>query len=278
MMIGRGALLRKLLGSSREPVAVVLFSLLILLSNRTISAEAKEQATQEVDMQIVWSVIHDQGAQIFFSNYKENNWTVPVQISDSDNFVSQPVSSIGNDGKIWALWTQKGKNGDFLQFSVCSKSRWSLPKKIKTGMNNNRAVTVIVANNNIPWIAWTATGDSYTDVFWSRWNGQEWDVPVKAHADNRVPDFDPDLVLDDSGRIILSWQTFDNDEYISVSKILDGQQGQSIPYYSAKKIIKKIFPEDNIKAMIPEFIKERHQATLFIKRHDGAGSIPLTNF
>ena len=259
----------------RWAITVLFCYLFIVLFAQNCFAQIQKESVQEQDIQLVWSANHGQGEQVFFSTYTDNQWTIPVQISNSSDFVFKPVSSVGNDGKIWVLWTQNTEKGNFLQFTV-RNSKWSEVQQIYTGMDNNRAVTVIVDANSTPWIAWTGTEESYSDVFWSRWNGQGWSKPVKAHADNNVPDVHPVLAINDSGHIVLSWQTYANEKYVTLSQYWDDRQWQQIPQGLDVTIeIKKICSSKELPP-VPDFIKEPHKATFFVKTTDGAVSIPLS--
>lgn len=247
-----------------------LFFLFIFMSNRILLAEQNETAAQNPNIHLVWSDNDGRSEQIYFSSYKNNNWTSPVKLSYGTDFVFHPASSSDNDGKTWVVWTKKDKTGTFLQFSVYNKSQWSQPKQINTGLKDNRGVTVVHDKNNMPWIAMEGIGDSYSDIFWTRWNGQKWDVPTKAHPDNNVPDMHPVLSINAFGNIILSWQTYANGMYITVSQMWDGQSWKKIPFKSDDRSEKKMIPA------LPGFIKIREKATLFLKTQDSVESIPLS--
>ena len=255
---------------------IILFFLSVLLWGQVLCAQPTKNLIQEDEVKLVWSADYGHGEQVFFSSFEKNTWTSPVQLSDSTELVFHSAISSGDDGRIWAVWSRQDKKKSFLEFTIFSSSKWVKPRKINTGLDNNKSVTVIVDKNNIPWIAWAGVEDKYPDVFWSRWNGQRWDLPVKVHADNDVPDINPALVLDDSGYINLSWQTFADGKYVTVSKTWDGQQWQVSSLDSEKVEINTIFAEHKIMPNIPEFINDRRRATFFIKGNDGAGSIPLS--
>ncbi|MDD3813780.1 MAG: hypothetical protein PHZ02_03960 [Desulfocapsaceae bacterium] len=251
--------------------------LFIFMSSRILLAEQNVKVAQNPNINIVWSDNNGLSEQIYFSSYMNNNWTSPVQLSDGSNFVFHPISSSGDDRKIWVVWTKRDKNGNFLQFSVYNKSQWSPQKQINTGINDNRAVTIVVDKYNTPWIAMEGTGDSYSDIYWSRWNGYGWDHFIKAHADNKVPDVQPALSIDDLGNIILSWQTFADGMYVTVSHMWDGQQWKKISPESYETSKKKMTLSQKSLPELPKFIKTPEKATLFLKTQDGAESIPLSH-
>ena len=258
----------------RRTVLPLLFILLSAVAGFTASGEQSESAPAQ-KIQLVWSANYDKGEQVFFSRYKEDHWTIPVQVSESRQFVFKPVSAVGDDGKIWVVWTESGKKGSSLKFSVYKKSRWSQAQPIETGMDDNRAVTVVVDTSGRPWIAWTGAKKSYSDVFWSRWNGTGWDTPVMAHAANNVPDVHPELSIDDSGRLILSWQTYIDGKYRPIMQEWDGRQWKMLqPDAEKKSVMKRVQVQMNIPPL-PGFIKEPQKATLFMKTKEGAGSLSL---
>lgn len=234
---------------------------------------------QEPDLKLVWAAKnYGQGEQIYFSSLGRNNWSPPVQLSHSSDLVFQPTSSAGTDGRIWAVWSVQNDNGSFLQFTVFSSSGWMPPTQIDTGVSNNKAVTIIVDRHNVPWMAWTAVTDMYPDIYWSRWDGREWQLPVQAHDDNTVPDIQPALTLDRSGDIMLSWQTYRDGGYQTISQVWDGQRWQAGSNNSEETIKMKLLKEDKTRFPTPHFVEDPRKASLFMKRSDGAGSIPLSLF
>jgi hypothetical protein len=269
-------LLKKILFSISVIKITGLCFLFVFISNRPLLAEQNESAAQNPNINIVWSDNNGRSEQIYFSSYMNNNWTSPVQLSDGANFVFHPISSSGDDRKIWVVWTKRDKNGNFLQFSVYNKSQWSQQKQIKTDINDNRAVTIVVDKSNMPWIAIEGIGNSYSDIYWTRWNGREWEVPTKAHADNKVPDVHPALSIDAFGNIILSWQTYANGMYVTVSQTWDGQSWKKISPKADAISKKKMIQNKKRLPVLPKFIKTPEKATLFLKTQDGVESIPLS--
>lgn len=253
--------------------------MLNLLLSQGLHAQIAENSKQEQDIQLVWAAKnYGQGEQIYFSSLKMNNWSTPVKLSHSNDLVFQPASSSGTDGKVWVVWSVQGRSGSFLQFTVYSNSTWLQPNQINTGMNSNKAVAIIVDRNNVPWIAWTAVNDMYPDIFWSRWNGRGWELPVRAHHINKVPDIQPELALDESGNVNLSWQTYLDGRYVTVSQVWNGQQWQTVSGEPEKIIRKKLIQGDKGIFPVPDFVEDPRKASLFIKKNDGAGSIPLSLF
>ncbi|MBU4327326.1 MAG: hypothetical protein KKB91_06225 [Proteobacteria bacterium] len=259
---------------------IVLMCLILnLLLSQVLHAQKAESIKQEQDTKLVWSAKnYGQGEQIYYSSFTKNKWTTPVQLSHSADLVFQPASSSGTDGKVWVVWSRQDKNGSFIQFTVYSASGWLQPRQINTGIDNNKAVAIIVDHDNTPWIAWTAIDDIYPEIFWSRWNGQGWDLPVRAHDKNKVPDIQPALALDESGNINLSWQTYLDGKYVIVSQVWKGQQWQTVSNESEKIIRKKLIRGYKGSFLVPDFVEDSRKASLFIKRTDGAGSLPLSLF
>lgn len=257
--------------------ATVLCFVAVLLSTQVLSAQPSGNSVRNDELKLVWTADYGQGEQVYFSSYEKESWSAPVQLSDSTDLVFQSAVSSGADGRIWVIWARQDKKRSFLEFTMYDSSRWSKPQAIETGIDRNKAVTVLVDQDNTPWIAWTGIVNMYPDIFWSRWNGQAWTPPVKAHADNNVPDIHPILSLDDSGHILLSWQTISSNKYITVAQVWDGRQWQAVSKQEAEKQLlktaelgKKTIPS------IPEFIQDSRKATLFIRGNDGSVSMPLS--
>jgi hypothetical protein len=256
--------------------AYFLYCVFFLLFSQVCSAETTGNVSVEQDVMLVWAAEYDQGEQIYCSSYEESGWTIPLQLSNSTDLVYQPVISFGNDGKIWAVWTRQGSTGSFLEFSVYSSFRWSQPHRIDTGMDNNKAAALIVDVDNTPWIAWTGIDKRYPDIFWSRWNGQRWNIPAKAHAENNIPDLHPSLALDDSGHVVLSWQTLSKGKYVPVSRIWNERQWKKNFHDTENNVLRKSVQGQKGLPPIPKFIQEPWKATLFIKRKKGAQSLSVS--
>lgn len=265
----------KALQTCSEFVKITLAGIFFLLLSSTVYAEKNAAPASIIELQLVFSADYGKGEQVYISKYVNGDWTAPVQISQSDGFVLHPVSSTGNDGKIWVIWTQTDKKGKFLYYSVSSDARWSKPEKIKTTMKDNRSATLLVDADNIPWVAWIAIQKTYSDVFWVRWNGVGWTAPVRANSDNNVPDINPRFTLQQSGSIILSWETYRDGGYVTESKMWNkGKRIFETTVSTVVSVHKKMRKGTQI-PKLPAFIKEPHKATLFIRTEDGAEAVPL---
>jgi hypothetical protein len=233
---------------------------------------------QQQQIKLVWSADYGQGEQIFYSSYDKNNdWTVPLQLSDSRDSVYLPVVGSGNDGKVWVVWSHKKNKKIFLEWSVYRASKWSLPSQIETGLDSNKAVTIIVDLENRPWIAWSGTEKTYPDIYWSRWDGNGWEKAEKMHGANDVPDLDPSFLLDHNGNIVLSWQTFENRRYITVAKKWDGQQWQTVDPSMVESKMKNKSYGPLAKIIPPRLVQDSSQGSLFIKGPNGAESFSLSD-
>ncbi|MFH2122646.1 MAG: hypothetical protein ABIJ50_04095 [Pseudomonadota bacterium] len=247
-------------------------SLFVLFTHQENYADSIDTSNGGHDYKIVWSVNKHQGEQVYFSSYEKGRWTTPVQLSDSGDLAFHPTVSSGVDGRLWVVWTREDEKGSFLQFSTFNSSLWTKPRQIDTGMNNNKSATIVVDRNNSAWIAWTSVTEIYSDIYWSRWDGVQWAKPIKAHADNKVPDLNPILSLDDSGQIILSWQTFANGKYMTVSQKFDKKQWKNTSnvYRESLATKQKNLPHP------PDFIKEFRKATISVKENGSSWSTPLS--
>lgn len=247
-------------------------SLFVLFIHQETYANSIDRSNENDNYKIVWSANKQQGEQVYFSSYERGQWTAPVQLSKDGDLAFHPTISSGGDGRLWAVWTREDKKGSFLQFSIFSSSLWSGPRQIDTGMNNNKSATIVVDRDNCAWIAWTSITEIYSDIYWSRWDGEKWTEPIKAHAANKVPDLNPLLSVDASDQIILSWQTFANGKYMTVSQKFDGGQWESVSNVYRKSLSAKQrgIPHP------PDHIKDFRKATISIKEKDYSWSPPLS--
>lgn len=254
------------------------FCFVVLVSSSASAfLKSSESPDENSDIQIVWTANYDESEQVYFSHYQKGEWTLPVQVSKGNNYVFHAVSSVDSQGKRWAVWTCQEKKYHFLQWSTYSHSNWSSPRKINTGLQDNRATTMIVDRNNTPWIAWAGSGDSYPDIYWSYWKQGGWSSPERIHAANKVPDIEPELFLDSSGKIFLSYQTVKNRQYVTVSKSWDGKRWKNVAGNPGTHIRQRVFNHKNA-IKYPQFIQKDHQATLYVKRDGEAASILLSNY
>jgi len=256
---------------------IVLGLVFFFFSYSLLSAQIADKALPEQDLSLslIWTADSKRGKQVLFSAFKDKKWTIPVLLTESKQQVYHAAVSSGDDGKIWAVWIREEAGGSFPQWSVYRSTGWSQPRRVVTGLDRNKAVSVIVDSANVPWIAWSGVDKKYPDIFWSRWNGEAWESAARAHAINEVPDLDPSLGLDGSGHVVLSWQTFVDGRYVTVSKNWDGQGWRTDFSSSMQAKMKNNLHERTRKITLPDFIKDPGQASLFIKGQDGAVSISV---
>jgi hypothetical protein len=248
----------------------------VMSGGQIVSAKTAGSTAGDIEAQIVWTIQADKVYRVLFSLLERGEWRVPVQVSEVDAYIFHPVSASGSQGQKWVVWTQRTENGNFLHYSSTNAYIWSPALKIKTGLRENRATSLVVDDNNIPWIAWEGANGGRSDVYWSRLEHDGWSAPEKIHADNTVPDIEPELALNSVGKLSLSWKTVKNGLYVTVSKVWNGEQWQTAssqvsPKDERLKDYKNAIP-------YPEFIQERNQARLYIKRDGRVSSYLLSNF
>ena len=227
------------------------------------------------ELSLIWTAAYDKNEQVYFSTYKNNVWSVPIQISDCKSYVFQATGTIAEDGTIWVVWVQSNKKGNFLYSSTFKKENWSQPKRIITGMDDNRDPVLAIDSSGTPWIAWTAVDDKYSDIFWSRWTGAGWSGALKVHVDNEVPDVNPSLQTNATRDIELSWQTFSDGNPVAVSMQWDGTSWveNSMDFRKRNFVVQKMRSENL--PYLPKFIQEPYKANFFYKDNFGAGTIPV---
>jgi len=226
-------------------------------------------------LSLIWTADYDKNEQVYFSDYKEDTWSAPIQISNSEFHVFHAAGAIAHDGTIWCVWTQVDKKGVFLYSATYVKDSWSKPAKIHTGMVDNRYVVIVMDSKDTPWIAWTAVDDTYSDVFWSRWNGTGWSMAHKAHSDDNVPDVKPLLKSNINGNIELSWDTFSDGNSVTVSLQWDGEAWieSSLDMRKKELVIEK--RRSHSLPRLPKFIREHYKASFFYRDNHGAGAIAV---
>jgi hypothetical protein len=240
------------------------------------NARAKEPVFRFEKLSLIWTASYnDDDEQVFFSKYENKEWAVPVQVSDSKSYVLQAAGSIDRDGTTLVVWTQVDKKGYFLYFSRKKNDIWSKPEQINTGMSDNREPVMVADSTGLPILAWTGVDDNYSDVFWSRWTGTVWSKARKIHADDIVPDVNPSFRTNEIGDIELSWQTFSNENPVTVVLQWNGDTWVEGSLDTGQKKIATEKKRRDSLPQLPDFIQEQYKASFLYKDNYGTGKIPV---
>ncbi len=257
----------------RIPIAIF-FSLLLFNQNLFANSIA-DKLTGAQHVHVVWTTDHGIGEQVFFSKYNNNGWTDPVQVSQSNDFVFHSTSSMSDNGVVWVVWSQSDADGYYLYYSLSQGIDWSQPKKIETGESDNRFPSILHIQDIGPILTWTSPTNTYSDIFWTKWDGIDWEPPKRAHNENHVPDVDPHLSVDESGQVILEWQSFVSGKYTNIIKRLDFKQTKAENLLSDQKVQSNEIHGGYKPFHLPNFLEHNHKATLYIKNEEGEESVTL---
>jgi hypothetical protein len=259
-----------------RPFFAVFFSLVLLSFGVDAIAVTEGQKHKFDELNLVWTASYgEEGEQVYISTFNENNWSLPVQVSDASEHVLHSSATIAGDDSHWVVWVQSEKEKKLLYFSRYEKGQWSKPSQVFTGMNDNRQVTIAIDTKGQPLIAWTGVDESYSDIFWSRIVNDAWSTARKVHSNNKVPDVDPVLWTSDNGDITLSWQTFTDGSPVTAFLQWDGKSWveKKQSFREAHSMVQKLRRESL--PQVPKFIQEQFKAEFFYKDKYGTGSIPL---
>lgn len=255
--------------------AAVIITLLSFIG-MSVTASAAVLDEDGIQLQVIWTEQDENIGKVLFSRFENEGWTVPLLLHETSTDVFHAVSCAGNSGEIYAVWTQQKHDHYTLIWTKYERGKWKSPEEIHTGLSNNRSSTLMNDADGTLWLAWTSTEGKYTDVYISYLQGNSWSRPKKVHPDNNVPDIEPQLSFDGGHGLILSYQTIDNHEYVTVAKRWTGAEWERMDSNDTSYIAKSMDFRSNGEAIYPSFIEEQFAAHIFIKKRNGALSIPLS--
>ena len=256
---------------------IAAFSIATLFNTTFVLADTKNNAVLQ-ELMLIFTADYGQGEQVYSSNFANDSWTVPLQLSDSLIHAFHPVVAVGDDNYKWAVWTQVDENGKYLYYSVFNGVAWSKGKRISTQTTENSSPALMVNGKQNLLLAWVGVDDKYSDVYLSHWQGSTWTKPVMINAVNNVPDIKPYFSRNMNNRIVLSWLTFIDGKYAVTARILDDEQRVIAKLPLSEKITSSNVHKRVKLPALPEFVKDVKKGSFFIKTSAGSASASLSDY
>ncbi len=225
---------------------------------------------------LIWIAPYDGHDQVYYSQFRKGEWSIPLQVSHTKSFVFNVAGAIAGNGDVLLVWAEESKKGTFLYSSVCKKNHWSKPVRIITGMNDSRDPVMVVDGKGVIWLAWTGVDGSYSDIFWARRLGSGWSEARKVHGDNKVPDVDPVFSIDADGVVALSWQTFSDGNPLAVSMVWNGKAWVGRSLQQRTQDLKNTEKRRKFLPRLPGFVFDMSRATFLFQDKNGSGILPVT--
>ena len=184
-----------------------------------------------------WNINDFNGnSQIFFSEYRDGNWTHPSDLSDSISLDGQnanlPNVAIDNNGNAIITWEQYDDSGVRQIFkSEFRNGNWKHPINFDDYINPSGGFfstqpQVSMDNSNSAIIVWNQNVTGIQSLFKSEYRNGKWTHP-SGLEDNFSPCGDhtnyPQVAMDNNGNAIISWnQSYGSRKNIYKSEFRNG--------------------------------------------------------
>ena len=184
------------------------------LNTRLCAAEAE----------LLW-VSSGSSHQILVSHYKEQQWSDPKSIYQSDNPLTSLAMATDLNGVKILVWSEVFKARSVLmKMQLNPKSNaWSSAKIFNNSGKENLAASMVVDSNNSVWVFWSANVGDLDDVYFVRRTEMGWSKPQKVNDENEVPDIRPQARINQDGMVEISWQaySFAASDYVLNTRVLE---------------------------------------------------------
>ena len=227
---------------------------------------------------LVWGEKNNQGKYVIrLSSFQGGKWSEANVLSSGDGQNILPAVGSDEHGNIWVAWTElQGIHGS-IWYSVFSDEKWNAPVMLKTPTSSDIAPSLAVDDHGTAWLVYSGNDGGQDDVYSVHWSGKGWSEPVMVNRDDDFPDILPEIVIDEDGVVVVSWQGYNGDQYVtSFSRwngfswspeqevLSDEKLSETIQQRSLLSVKeKKLLLQD-----LPDFITDTSQAVLY---HRGKG-------
>lgn len=213
---------------------IVLLTLLaILLAGLPLGFEAragKAVAGEQESAEMVWIKPTGRGNAIMYSALLNSGWSTPVQLSDDGKTNLVPTIAGAGNNLTFVVWSVVNRGGSNLNFCILRNGVIIKgPEKIETGMSSNLAAFLAAGDDGVPWLVWSGNNGTTSDIYYAVWQDNHWLPPGKVHAWNSVPDILPRLEISQDGKILVTWNRFGPNGYMSLTEVLKPGKAAGAP-------------------------------------------------
>jgi hypothetical protein len=181
----------------------------LALCGTLLVAAQSVQAGEQIDL--AWPEFDGNKTEIYYNQYVDGQWQGKAQVTNNEFNNLHPDMAV-IDGTVWMVWTALDGLNNKLYYAAKSDGRWGYPKEIETGLKSSIGPKITLVGTT-PWITWAGYNGVADDVYVSKWTGSEWTAPEQVNPANEVPDILPEIEVNDSGRLQVTWQAYDGDIY-----------------------------------------------------------------
>lgn len=212
---------------------------------------------QKNDGHIVWSQSSLNRYSLKMSIKRNNQWSTPEIIEESDNPIIVPALSVKQGGDIYAAWTELNGVQGRIRYKIKHNGAWESTQELNTSTSSDMAPAIIIDSFGIPWLVWSGTDETDDDIYFSRWIGNQWQPPERVNDNDKWPDILPSIAVDSRNRITATWLGYNGKRYLKYSCYLTGKN------WSRESVVGEIPDEAGLSDQeLPNFIPEGSQGSL----------------
>jgi len=202
-----------------------------------ISLDGQEAMNPQVEMSsngeaiIVWdqfdgttNCFGNPCTQIFFSQYKNGDWTHPSSLTDNispdGQGAFQAQVALDDDGNATVVWMQSDGSNRQIFMSEYRNGTWTHPSSLTDnispdGQDASAPQVAMDSNGNIV-VVWSQSDGSNSQIFMSEYRNGTWTHPSSL-TNNISPDgrnaYEPQVAMDNNDSIVIVWNQSDGSNW-----------------------------------------------------------------
>ena len=212
--------------------------------------------------ELIW-VEHGETHQILHSEYLEGNWTNPLLVYESDNYLNSIALSTLNEGEKILVFSEYLKTRKVLKSITrpAVNSEWSDALLLSDFGMENLAASLVLDIDGVLWLFWAANKGDLDDIYLSKMTQKSWSRPIKVNMDNDVPDINPVASLNENAEVEVEWQTysFDVGGYVTTKHVFELDKERKNRYKAAVLQRKEVSFDD---LSLPKYLPDRSLALI----------------
>jgi hypothetical protein len=186
-------------------------------------AAQEQNQTLGISAELVWVQSAADDHRIMFSRLSSGEWSYPLTLYGSENFISTPTISSDLEQNKLIVWSEQ-KDGSSVLMSAQrapSDTSWQQAEKINDFKAENLSPSIVVDSRNRQWLFWSSNYEGLDDIYYSRKEGPIWSNPRRVHVNNQVPDIQPVARLNQDLSVVVAWDTYDlrSGLYLTVQQV-----------------------------------------------------------
>ncbi len=165
---------------------------------------------------LVWGEKNNLGNYaVHLSRLRDGQWSGTKVLSSGAGQNILPAVTSDEHGNIWVAWTELQGIYGSIWYSFFSNEKWSVAVMLKTPTSSDIAPSLSVDDNGTAWLVYSGNDGGQDDVYSVHWTGEEWSEPVMVNRDDDFPDILPEITIDEDGVVVVSWQGYNGDQYVT---------------------------------------------------------------